>query len=669
MSSLSAIRESANATPRPESIRGSTNLRAGHASSHPAYRADIDGLRAVAVLSVVGFHAFPGTVKGGFVGVDIFFIISGFLISTILFGNLAQDSFDILEFYVRRVRRIFPALLVVMVATFVFGWFSLMDDEYRQLGKQLAGGAGFVSNFVFWHESGYFDASADTKPLLHLWSLGIEEQFYIFWPVLLLATRRFRIDPLTVTIVTAIISFGFNVHLATNDIVADFYSPYTRFWELSLGSILAYLTVFDKSWVRHLSPVQRDIQSVVGASLLVVALVVMESSDAFPGWWALLPTMGAVLLIASGSFAWVNRRILSSRLLVWLGLISFPLYLWHWPILSFIRILAAERPTRLVRIAAIVAAIALAWLTYRFIETPLRRRGRGSRLPATLVAAMAVVGVTGFVCYAGDAFTSRSAANPAIVNDGDLGQEGFFQYVSAHFVPCDPPVIRSEAEQWNGLTRCMQSRAGQADLAIVGDSHAEHLFAGLAEALPMRNVVFYTKSSLPVASNAAFDHIFATVVADPHIRTVVLSAWWTLRFGELPGGTSPLQALQSTLEPLLRAGKTVYIADDVPNFSFSPRLCKYQSSGLRVHRCADEREFYDKQLRGYEGVLDRLAEKNPDVHVLKLSRYFCDASNCSMRPATKLLFRDSDHMSIAGSQYVGERIAADYPTLRAPPPP
>ena len=141
------------------------------------------------------------------------------------------------------------------------------------------------------------------------------------------------------------------------------------------------------------------------------------------------------------------------------------------------------------------------------------------------------------------------------------------------------------------------------------------------------------------------------------------------RFGELPGGTSPLQALQSTLEPLLRAGKTVYIADDVPNFSFSPRLCKYQSSGLRVHRCADEREFYDKQLRGYDGVLDRLAEKTPHVHVLKLSRYFCDASNCSMRPATKLLFRDSDHMSIAGSQYVGERIAADYPTLRAPPPP
>jgi hypothetical protein len=150
--------------------------------THPKYRADIDGLRAVAVLAVVGFHAFPNLVKGGLVGVDIFFVISGFLISTIIFDSLERNSFSFLEFYSRRIRRIFPALLLVLIASFSFGWFTLLADEYKQLGKHIAAGAGFVSNFVFWNESGYFDNTADTKPLLHLWSLGIEEQFYIVWP-------------------------------------------------------------------------------------------------------------------------------------------------------------------------------------------------------------------------------------------------------------------------------------------------------------------------------------------------------------------------------------------------------------------------------------------------------------------------------------------------------
>lgn len=186
-----------------------TALTASHPpSTHPKYRADIDGLRALAVLSVVGFHAFPGMVKGGFIGVDIFFVISGFLISTILFDNLARGSFSLAEFYGRRVKRIFPALFLVLLSCYVLGWFVLLAEEYQQLGKHLAGGAGFIANFILKQESGYFDEAAEAKPLLHLWSLGIEEQFYIIWPLLLWAVWQQRHRLWGIIFLLAVVSFG-----------------------------------------------------------------------------------------------------------------------------------------------------------------------------------------------------------------------------------------------------------------------------------------------------------------------------------------------------------------------------------------------------------------------------------------------------------------------------
>ena len=209
---------------------------------HPKYRPDIDGLRAVAVLSVVVYHAFPSWLKGGFVGVDIFFVISGFLISTIIFSSLERDSFSFYDFYSRRIRRIFPALLVVLIACYAFGWSALLADEYKQLGKHIAAGAGFVSNLILWSESGYFDIAAETKPLLHLWSLGIEEQFYIAWPVLLWAAWKKKFNLFTISLALFFVSFGLNLSKYRVDGVADFYSPQTRFWELLAGSLLAYIT-------------------------------------------------------------------------------------------------------------------------------------------------------------------------------------------------------------------------------------------------------------------------------------------------------------------------------------------------------------------------------------------------------------------------------------------
>jgi len=250
--------------------------------THPKYRADIDGLRAIAVLSVVGYHAFPNWIKGGFVGVDIFFVISGYLISGIIIGNLENGTFSFAEFYARRVKRIFPALILVMAACYSFGWMTLLPDEFKQLGKHIAAGAGFVSNLFFWQEAGYFDHAAQTKPLLHLWSLGVEEQFYIIWPLLLFLAWKRKFNFLSLAISIATISFAFSVKISYGDINQAFYSPVSRFWELMTGGILAYMNLHKiQLWKQTLQPavgvlgndnsarrpaeLMRNAQSVLGA--------------------------------------------------------------------------------------------------------------------------------------------------------------------------------------------------------------------------------------------------------------------------------------------------------------------------------------------------------------------------------------------------------------------
>ena len=218
------------------------------------YRPDIDGLRALAVVLVVAFHAWPALVPGGFVGVDVFFVISGFLISGILVSALHEQRFSFTDFYVRRVRRIFPALVVVLVASYAIGWFVLFADDYQRLARHIRAGVLFVSNFALWSEAGYFDGAADTKPLQHLWSLGVEEQFYLAWPLLLWLAWRWRIRPLWLTTVLLVGSLGFNLVSIRTDLVSTFFSPLTRFWQLLAGAVLAclpYEPAVMQAWRRY----------------------------------------------------------------------------------------------------------------------------------------------------------------------------------------------------------------------------------------------------------------------------------------------------------------------------------------------------------------------------------------------------------------------------------
>ena len=356
--------------------------------SHAKYRADIDGLRAVAVLSVIGFHAFPHWIVGGFIGVDIFFVISGFLISTIILENIQTQSFSYVEFYRRRVRRIFPALIVVLLSCLLVGWFGLLADEYTGLGKHALAGVGFVSNFKLWDEAGYFNASEETKPLLHLWSLAIEEQFYIVWPLVLGLVWKRKWSFVAVVSGLILLSFSVNVLSFPAHQEAAFYSPLSRFWELMVGGLLAYVALHQPASIAK----YRDAQSVLGLLLLSVGLVLITRDRAFPGWWALLPTLGAALLISAGPSTWGNRFVLSNKLAVWFGQISYPLYLWHWPLLSLALIQNNSEPTsRVVRVALMLVAVLLARLTYKLVETPIRAQNKGAT--SMLVGAFLAIGV------------------------------------------------------------------------------------------------------------------------------------------------------------------------------------------------------------------------------------------------------------------------------------
>lgn len=463
------------------------------------YRSDIDGLRALAVLLVVFYHAFPDALPSGFIGVDIFFVISGFLISNIIFSQLLNKNFSFVDFYSRRIRRIFPALILILVTCFAFGWFTLLADEYKQLGKHIAGGAGFISNFLLWRESGYFDQASHLKPLLHLWSLGIEEQFYLIWPLLIFIAWRLRLNVLTMALLIFSMSFAINIYQVRHldNIASTFYLPHTRFWELMSGAILAYLNQVQptKNTAAPLTPNFLQVVNgrlflplryvfsangiaIIGLALIVIGVILIHKESLFPGYWALLPVFGTVMLIHAGPDAWINSRVLSIRIFVWLGLISFPLYLWHWPILSFIRILKGPDFGTTYRIVAICLSLGLAWLTYVLVERPIRFGGYRRLKTAVLVFLMMIIGYIGFNTYVRDGLTFR-------LNQIQFRLPPVLQSLGQQTKPHSKTNVALQGSQQitgheNIHTTNIQSATGQnkPQIWLWGDSYAGHLVAG-----------------------------------------------------------------------------------------------------------------------------------------------------------------------------------------------
>lgn len=445
------------------------------------------------MLAVIGFHAFPQWVPGGFVGVDIFFVISGYLISTIILTAVNAGRFSFATFYARRIRRIFPALIVVLAACYAAGWFLLYAGPFEQLGKHIAGGAGFVSNYVLWRESGYFDADADTKPLLHLWSLGIEEQFYLVWPLMVFVAWKARLNLVALTIVVFVLSSYLNAEGIRRDLVGTFYSPLTRFWELTAGSALAATATDQGTWLglkfrklydglRARESV-RDFAAVAGLALATGAVFGLDRTRHYPGLWALLPVIGTFVMVAAGPDAWLNRSVLSHRVLVGVGLISYPLYLWHWPLLSFARLLRSETPPPELRAAAIVAAFILAWLTYALIEKPIRFGPRRRWVVPVLCVLMVVCGAAGYYTFINRGFVGRP------LNRTD--QAYFLRFYESlrrdidqpYRLECDFMELGTDGVK-DGIPETCTAKGPSRTLFLWGDSYAQSLSAGIRAVLP-----------------------------------------------------------------------------------------------------------------------------------------------------------------------------------------
>jgi peptidoglycan/LPS O-acetylase OafA/YrhL len=615
----------------------------------PNYRKEIDGLRAIAVLLVVVYHGFPNFLKGGFLGVDIFFVLSGFLITGIISTELNTAVFNLRQFYLNRIRRIFPSLLVVMMTFLVAGWFVLRSEEYIQLGNETLAGSFFYSNFLYLSQNNYFDVASDLKPFLHLWSLSIEEQFYLLYPFILLFLNRFsknRRLQITAISTLALVSFMFCVLIADSPSRA-FFLPMARWWELLLGGVLALSTRKGRINVAH-----PNLFALGGFVSIAVGVVLASVIESFSTYMGLTVVVGTLLLIASGQDSSLVQSTIGRKLPVEIGKISYPLYLWHWPILVLARIHYGRNPPGSTRLLLIIFAFVLAWVTTRFIEKPIRFGFRRAQTIVVLSCVLVLTGFAGAAVSINDGFPGRPANNQQIGFEGDTGHIQFHKYISDNFFPCTPADVYQSSLAWEGYVRCNQSKQDQPiEVLLLGDSHAEHFFIGLAESLENKNVGFYIRSVPINRTDPEFNLIYSAAIANPAIKTVILGNMWTAR------DTSENE-LVAIFRELIDSGKQVFITDDIPVFDIDPDACKFTGVCPKTipYSAMLQNPNYLKLISATNAV--------PEVTLIKTYEYLCnDGEGCAMHNEDQILYRDANHLNIIGSQIIGKFIARDYPAL------
>ena len=647
------------------------------------HRTDIEGLRGVAVLSVLAVHSFPHWLQGGFIGVDIFFVLSGYLISLLLFQAHDAGRFSLVDFYVRRIRRLYPALCLVLLACLVFSVAFAFPSASRQVGLHVAAGAMFLSNIALWSESGYFDAASQAKPLLHLWSLGIEEQFYLAWPLVALFLFRHRRWALWLIGGAALASWGLNLALVIDRPVATFFLLPTRCWELMLGALLAWLTRYvdggpvpwlrqrlpDRSWsCRNAS----DGCAWLGLLMLLSALCLIDKSDPFPGWRALLPTLGTFALLAAGPDAWVNRQLLSHPILRFYGQISYPLYLWHWPLLSFPVVMGVPLTTE-ARVLILVTSVVLATLTFEWIEKPVRRGIGGSRLTWMLVTSLALLGVCGAVVKRTDGLLNTYPDRLQ-----ELAATEFrFNYSAYRLRRC---MLDLEQGPGSFAAECVDRRDDTRPLVwLWGDSHAAALYPGLStlaigeQGSTLRLAQFTAAQCPPLMtppphSSAPCERINADVLARirterPH--TVVLAGNW-LRYGSSATGIdATAEGLRQTVRALTAMGVArVIVYGQMPIWTVPPprlALLAWRHSSVVPQR---DDEHLDPAARAIDPVISAALAPTDGVFVAPM-KHLCDASGCLLTASDDTselpVAFDESHLTDAGSRVLAERSHADWP--------
>jgi peptidoglycan/LPS O-acetylase OafA/YrhL len=654
----------------------SSKLISSSANSHlrHGYRPDIDGLRAIAVLSVVAFHFNIGPVPGGFTGVDIFFVISGFLITGNIVERLDAGSFSFWDFYQRRIRRIFPALLVVLLFTLLLGSLAFREGDifrvstgspFERAFTSVAVGAVFLTNLALMRTSEYFQQTAITQPLLHLWSLAIEEQFYILWPLILYGIRAIKMRYLPFALVIAALSFGINIFTVYTEPTIAFYSLSARAWELMIGSALACLPMAQQP---RLGPTA-SIRSIVGLVLIFTGLFAIHSATFFPGWAALLPTVGAALVISAGPSAVANRSILSAKPLVWIGLISYPLYLWHWPALQLFELNSDFHSFEriVLKAIAVLFSILAGWITFRAIEIPFRfgKWRRPSHAGALLVMMM-VVGLTAEIAP-NIALNSLSRHQQAMIallkksTDYDLakmfGERPCFRYykreTSAIFIQ----------------NKCLELKyPGRKIVFLLGDSHSASLSLGLRPLFDQSRVNFLQVSTAwcePMSNNDGdrtckdISDLALNTISELHPDLVILDSYWLVasRPPYFVGGGDYFAHMVEELNDLERRGtKRLIVVGQMPTWNPSlPESIAFNF--VRNNESIPQRTFLSVAPDSLQmDATMRAVKYPPNVTYLSMKDALCDDAGCLTAIGPNLdqdlVLWDYGHLTRKGSEFI-----------------
>ena len=642
-----------------------------------SYRPDIEALRGLAVLLVVTFHAFPSIAPGGFAGVDIFFVISGYLITGIILNAQTVGQFSFFYFYSKRIRRLFPALLVVLSSAILFGWLVLFPDEFAQLGQHVIYSATFLLNFKFIDELGYFDVASHYKPLLHLWSLSVEEQFYLVWPVILILSLRLTIQPIWVLIFFALASFGAAVLLADKNLVH--YHTFTRVWQLSAGAILAVTT-------QNRTLPSRPIIALLGALCIALYVIPDFTESESRSVLSVLPVLGASGVIFS------NIRLRTYLGLGFLGKISYPLYLWHWLLISFVTIYLGGLPDRIDLINAIVISLVLAWLTYRYIE-PIRYRK--SSTTSYLLLSMIGLGALGF-------FIHKTGGLPERENLSYLEKhETEFRRTIAVDEECEKYVesLLGESRAFNYCRAKNLAEKNKSVIALIGDSHAHALFPGIEKIAEDYDygIILLANSSCPpfigfewgkdkaeiLSCKKRIEQILRVLKSEPRISRVFLATRGPVYIhGEIQSQftqSSVEQSLATYVQPNLNyetlergvsnllselnemtnVERVLYLLEN-PELDFLPKEVIPRPFDLRKTKKRNwiSSALYLQRMEMYRKIFSRFEGKNK---LLLLDPYpvLCSVSKCLSFIDGEFAYADDDHLSVHGSHIVANYFAKE----------
>jgi peptidoglycan/LPS O-acetylase OafA/YrhL len=638
------------------------------------YRREIDGLRAIAVLPVILFHAGFSWFSGGYVGVDVFFVISGYLITSILLNDLDKGTFSIVKFYERRARRILPALFFVMLCCMPFAWMWLAPQELKNFSQALVAISFFSSNILFWRKSGYFGPAAEENPLIHTWSLAVEEQFYIIFPIMLLLLWRFGKRPIFYIIVflsftsLALAEYGWRNHPSAN-----FYLLPTRAWELGIGAICAFLL--------YHQPVRKSsTASLIGLGLIGCSIFLFDETTPFPSLYAIIPVIGTALVILYADNKSLAIRVISNKFFVGIGLISFSAYLWHQPLLAFARIRSEIEPSPLLMLGLSFVSLILAAFTWKYIEQPFRTKPNTFAKTRKQIFSYSALGTvlffsTGIYGHLQDGLSSRSAPSGKTFAEINVSEKTRVNH--GLNIDCEGEFTTSK-----------NCRTGDNPTVMVwGDSFAMHLMQAVraSESLGGRDVIQFTKSSCaPVFGLAKVGRTkswaegcikFNNQVKDwlsqnQTVEYVLLSSPMNIihsrtlneegEFSE-PSTKLTLNSANKVAEFIQSLGKKAIFISPPP--TTGEDLSKCSSYNLIFGTGEDFGcEFaVDEVSQQYVEIMDFLKSENFKLPVIDLSSYICNDVTCETYISKINIYRDTGHLSHAGSQYIG----AQYDLLGA----